>query len=773
MNDPQTTRPSGLPPQLGDMLVSLRRRIRLYVGIEGLAIVLATVGVAFWLGLALDWTFEPSPAVRSVLLVAVFLIAAWIAFRLIVRRLSTRMGSSSLAVLVERHFSQFQDSLITSVELSDRPQSTNPLYHEMLQHTSQEALAASADVRLAEVFNWRPLWRSVILAVALIASVALFGLLSSDAFGFWMRRISLSEELWPRRTRLVIEGFPAGDDGIRRAKVARAAPLDLVVKADTRKPYVPDVVTIRYRTADGRRGRETMTRIGRANPARDRYQTYSYTFENLSVPLSFDVIGGDWRERDLQIEVVERPQLTSMTADCTYPPYLQKAPEQLPVSTVVQIPEGTALTLRGSASKNLVRVDVDGGQPEEPISIDMTDAADPRQFQFSLPALTSDRVLLFTLLDTDGVTTLEPYRVSLRAVADEPPSVSVRLNGIGAAVTPNARIPVIGQITDDHGIDRVWFEYQIDDHAATSVAFDRPTAGTDEFDANQTLDLQKFPTDSRPQPKQRLIVTVQAADRYDLGQSPHVGSGPRFVLDVVSPEQLRILLQRRELLLRQRFESILEELTDTRDLVARIDFTDTAANDSNKGEAAKGETIEDETTENETDKEEMTTADATTAEATVPQWALSRRRLRVAHALQSIQRTAHETLSVSTGFDEIYGELVNNRLDTEELKTRLVDSISVPLADIGEHSFSQLEKQVRELEAHIADPQAGPSARAASVQQADALLVEMRAILTKMLELESYNEVLEQLKGIIETQEELHDRTQKLRRDKLRELLED
>ena len=71
------------------------------------------------------------------------------------------------------------------------------------------------------------------------------------AFGTWTRRsLALSQELWPRRTRLTVEGFENGT-----AKVARGADLHLVVKADTQMPLVPRVVHVRYRTEGGARVR--------------------------------------------------------------------------------------------------------------------------------------------------------------------------------------------------------------------------------------------------------------------------------------------------------------------------------------------------------------------------------------------------------------------------------------------------------------------------------------------------------------------------------------
>ena len=48
------------------------------------------------------------------------------------------------------------------------------------------------------------------------------------------------------------------------------------------------------------------------------------------------------------------------------------------------------------------------------------------------------------------------------------------------------------------------------------------------------------------------------------------------MLDVVTPADLLALLERRELGLRQRFESIYEKLTDTRNLLNRVETNDTS-----------------------------------------------------------------------------------------------------------------------------------------------------------------------------------------------------
>jgi precorrin-3B methylase len=58
------------------------------------------------------------------------------------------------------------------------------------------------------------------------------------------------------------------------------------------------------------------------------------------------------------------------------------------------------------------------------------------------------------------------------------------------------------------------------------------------------------------------------------------------------------------------------------------------------------------------------------------------------------------------------------------------------------------------------------------VARADAVLARMRAVLDKMMELESYNEVIELLRGVIRTQEEIRTETLKRQRQRAKEALE-
>ncbi|HEX2475795.1 MAG TPA: polyketide synthase, partial [Lacipirellulaceae bacterium] len=98
------SRSNTVPPDLCRLLDAVRRRLRAYVWVEGLAIVVVLLSAAFWLGLALDWSFEPSSSIRRVALVVVGGATLWACYRYLLRRAFTPIADSSLALLLERRF---------------------------------------------------------------------------------------------------------------------------------------------------------------------------------------------------------------------------------------------------------------------------------------------------------------------------------------------------------------------------------------------------------------------------------------------------------------------------------------------------------------------------------------------------------------------------------------------------------------------------------------------------------------------------------------------
>jgi hypothetical protein len=155
------------------------------------------------------------------------------------------------------------------------------------------------------------------------------------------------------------------------------------------------------------------------------------------------------------------------------------------------------------------------------------------------------------------------------------------------------------------------------------------------------------------------------------------------------------------------------------------------------------------------------------------QQAVSRRELRMVGAMQNVMQTTQEVLGVAAAFDDLHAELVNNRIDNDELKGRLKYDIAEPLHVLGEVRLPLLDVRLQSAREVIDDPAEGKPRLARAVQLCDQILVEMQQILSRMLELESYNEVLSLLRDIIAEQEQLREKTKDRQREKLRGVLDE
>ncbi len=771
MPDPTTT--PGLPTSVRRTLDAVRRRIRAYVWVQGVAITIIAVGLIFWLGLAADWLFEPSPTIRRIGLIVSGGLAGYVCYRYLLRRIFVPVSDTTAAVLLERRFPALKDHVITAVDVASIPAHAAAYHPDLIAKTNEEAGAAIAAVNPKDLFNRRPLFRAIATAAVLIASLLAFAVFSNDVFGFWLKRIALDETPWPRRVHLEVVGFPQSASGERTHKLAQDDDFELLVHASTAGYVVPNEVEIRYRLADGRRGRDTLTRVGEAAASRDDYQLFRYEFKHVIGDMDFDVVGGDDRVRDLHLQVVDRPELAAIELECVYPEYLSRQPRRLPVTGGIRIPEGTRLTLHANSTKPLSAAHVHAAKDKKEINLTLANNG-PQKLDYDYGILTADDVLLVNVTDTDGVATREPYRVSISAVRDEVPQVAVRLSGISTAITPDALLPVVGKITDDYALDRAWFEYQIDSSPAVTRPLTQQSRGQPALDKFDSFDTRAVdPTTGKRaielKPKQRLTLSLKAADQYNLdaqklpSKTPpaHAGSSQQFTLDVVTPADLLALLERRELALRQRFQAIYDKLSDTRNLLSRVG-SDEAGPAPPKPPAIAP-----------TKKPDVASKPEPASPASSVEHALTRTRLRVSGSLQNVVQSTDETAGVAEAFDDLGEELANNRIDNSDLKTRLGEQIARPLHQIAQQRMPQLSAQLKLVEEHIEDPAASATELKKSITLADQLLVEMRRVLDRMLELETYNEVVTLLRDIISDQDQINRRTKEQQKDRLRSLFQE
>lgn len=390
-----------------------------------------------------------------------------------------------------------------------------------------------------------------------------------------------------------------------------------------------------------------------------------------------------------------------------------------------------------------------------------------------MPPLAEPISLEITLLDTDGVFSPSPQRVLVGVVEDEPPQVAIQLRGIGTAVTPDVRIPLQGTIQDDYGVVRAWAEV----HATDNELRQLPIAIGPGGRVSAAIDFRALRDDEAnrmelvPGEQHKLRLVVRAEDACDLDGSPNVGSGDQYELDIVTPDQLLAILEREEVGLRRRLEQIHQEMSDARDQLVR----------------AKSENLLDDSAGLEPEEKRAAEASAESSDEETrrrqAQRQLLLRTLYVQRALLQSQKSRGELMGVAEEFENIYLQLVNNRVQAEDHKNRVRDEVAAKLRAIGTESFPALDESLAALEKKLNalakspdDPRLIDQARQAAetaTQRADELLVALERVLEKLLKFESYAELLDIIRDLIKDQEQLIEATkEQQKKELLQRLLE-
>lgn len=827
--DHQTTHqqptPARLSPTIAGKLKALRRRIRRYVTVSSLGVIVAWLGLAFWVTLAIDWLpvsmgyDEPGPAVRLSLLILAGVVLVWLLMRGLAR-VARPLTDRSMAVVLERRFREFDDSLLTTVELTEQPTHAAQFSPDMLRHTEEQALHRAAEVPIGKVFNPGPLVRNVALGVLLAGSVAAFAAAAPDQFDIWTRRVLLLEDVkWPRQSFLVIEGP-------MERRVARGGDVELLVKASAAHK-VPGSVRVEWQNEDGTSGYAEFDREG--DEARDGWQYYTYRFTGLRGSLTYDVVGGDYRVRDYRIVVVDSPT-AELGLHAEFPEYMVdeeqglNTPRDIPVSEVVEIYQGTRLTIRGTANKPLLEAEVtttdsSGYETRRPLTLFTQAQQDslratylaagatggmavlqdiaPRQFEYVIPDLQEDQTLKFTLVDADGLPSGEPpIRLALAARADDIPHVEINPLGIGSAVTVDVRIPIVGRIWDDHGLVRTWLEYSVDELPTVRMPFDVTRAGT-AGEATAKLYLSGFPGPLAKGVVERVyrdgsevVLDFRDFRRAELRaaeerQKPSDDENEAPWFPPNSPDWLT------DSNVKGRFEL---QPGQTIRLFVKADDRCTLGSAPRVGtsqeirlrvvtpEELRSILAEKEDTERQQYQRIVDVVlNCLTWLQEIP---YERQDLSGAgeggelpsEKAQRVQQVCAENaakiLEVAQRFDGIRLELQNNRLqDTEELERRLRDDISIPLKEIGGPMFDEFDRRMNELVPKLHQDYTDDAARVAALrsakQQLDAIVTAMEEVLYKMEEFQSFNRVLARIRELVELQKKLKQSTEAYRNWKL------
>lgn len=649
-------------------------------------------------------------------------------------------------------------------------------------------LIESIDVN--RLVRFRPLQMQLIVLGVLLGSSCVVALVQPAWTFHWAKRFfTLSDVPWPRSTELGVDGIEMDvptftgrstrqrylvpfRDGV--AAVPKGQACQLKTWAKLTGKIVPEVCTVYYRDSAGSRGRANMRRLT-ADKQKQSFVLDGPPLESVNDSLWLSVTGGDARISNLQLTSVDAPLVTQLQINVTYPEYLQRSTkttwgnETIPYRTGMRLPQGSQLELHLQTNKSVARCDyviVRAGDTSEKSSLtEQTMAINEKQSQFQMPlgSLDGNFLIELRLWGSDGICSSRIQQFVVSAIKDQPPQVDLVLQGIGTSITENAILPISGKIKDDYDVKDAWIETILDENPLLKT----PLSVQSDGKAVSQLDLKAMRDGGQLVAKvgSTLGLNVAAEDYLNLLNEPHVGRASVIQLGVVTPDQLLIMLERRELAMRARLEQIINELSQMRDLLVNM-------------QRASEDSLSIPNTATDTAAEGLTDVDAserTETEENTPARRARMQMLRSQQAESQMTKSEGELRGVEREINQINQELINNRIDSIDRRTRLEDKIRKPLLVVLDQTWGPMASDIRAVEKSYSRSAKSESNVSellpSSIGKSNQIIVALTAILNDMIDIQDFNEVIDMVRGMIDDQSKVLEKTKQEQKKQLLDLL--
>ncbi|MGA1605471.1 MAG: hypothetical protein ACO4CT_00695 [Planctomycetota bacterium] len=698
-----------------DVFRGLRARARTGILIEGAARLAGVLAAFLVISYGLDRWLELERPYRFVLLC----VAGWLVFatwrRSVSRPLTVDLDDSELALAIERSDAGLRQVLISAVEFE------RDLERGLVRGQSDalmQSVVRDAATRLSEIDAVRALDARRTLAfggglAAALAWIVVFLSLVADP-GVWAQRnLMLGTVTWPRATRLAF----ASVDGVREIRLAERE--DLVLRVEV-EGAIPDEVDLIATFSGGERATRRMDRTGPS--------TFTTTLVSVLEDVELVAAGGDGVSDPLVVRIVERPRVLELEVAVHAPAYVGSDPlRSSDVGGTLDVTAGGRVSIRAVSSKSLRAARLRFGE-DEPVPMLM----EPDGVTVSgdlLPAV--DGVVRIELVDADDLGPASPPQIALRVVPDTAPGVEYESQGIGSLITAEARIPGLLRLTDDHGVAAVTaFARTMDATAGdeSAAAFDVVAVewagpllvGAEEQELGLVFDLKPLLVDPDPDSERNpirpgLLLSLRFDATDGKEPEPQVGSSEIRTFRVVTREKLLQELRRRQEEQRRELERIITRVEDAR-----------------------------------TEIEEVLSPSSSDPAA-------DRARLRMRTLARQLNGLGAETGVTADRYSVILEEYANNRLFEPNIVRASVARVVDPLREVVATGFAPATARTAAFAERGAEED-----RRMAVDGLAEVVAALRRVLAQMEKNESLSELVETLRIVIRTEEELQRELERL-----------
>ncbi|MFP4104906.1 MAG: hypothetical protein ACLFVU_02355 [Phycisphaerae bacterium] len=534
---------------------------------EGFAwLLLALVGLVF-VTLAFDYFLHLETELRGLLMIGCLVAVGWVFWRFLLSPMLVPMDEKNLALLVERHYSQIGDRLVSAVEFSrtadeaEKAGMSRAMIHRMAEEANN--VAAPLDFkRLVDNRGMLQKWSASGCALLLLAGFAIW---QTDIMGLWVKRnVLFQNDRWPQQTYLEVQGGDQNGD----FSVLLSDDLDVTVEVDTqRSAEIPAYVTFHAEYPSVGETEESVELQQGVGEDGRPYARCVKTFEGVSEEFKFWVTGGDdYRdaEKPHYVRLIPPPALSSLKFMVHYHRYTGLKPKPFDgyaSSGVIPVRVGSRVEIvQTSATKPLkeAAVMLDG---EKVTDLKIGEDGKSLTGEFMVEGDNESRLqmLKFHLVDEDGYSARHSQQFSLQVQADTPPTVDLRKTGVSGMVTPQADIPLIIEVEDMLGVGTIELQSGLGKGklSPTGVKLEQSGAAgiKKQVDVQHRLDLRPM----NFEPGQNIRIRASATDTLpsDFG-GPNMGRSGVLSFRVVTPQELMARLISRQKELRLEFLHVID-----------------------------------------------------------------------------------------------------------------------------------------------------------------------------------------------------------------------
>lgn len=544
-----------IPKTILKRLSALRARLTQWIVVRGLSRWLLIVLGVLLLDIVIDRVFKMDFSQRLIMLGVMIVVGVLFFFWRLVKPLAARPGNDALLHEVEKGNRSLKESLISSVELSRVEDFESVgVSRQLAETTIEKGLEDAQKIDFGKIVDQTSHSKNLGILAAGVLGLALLGVgvLTTDFLGTWFNRnILLGSRQWPQGTYLEIDGAKNG-----KVVVPRGVNHRQFVYVTEASPVRDVDVNLEIENAGGGRTIYSMKPTGK-----DDGRQHAFVFNNVSSTFRFRASGGDDVTEWVTVDLVEPPAIVGLDMKVHLPEYTLSDPITLKGDGPHPVLAGSWLEVSAKTNKPVQNAILKSG--ETAFTMNLADGG----LGFSAsPGKDSELVsgpYEFELLDEGGLGNARKSKFTLSLKEDSPPRVRAELLGISGLVSSRARLPTDYQVADEYGLLDIefssnWKTEKPEADQATSKTMPIGTLDQQESkpwrSAANVAVFDLLPMKLPPGTSLRLAVVA----RDNRPENPGVGKSQEFLLRIVTDEELRADLLRREDEQRKAFEQAYE-----------------------------------------------------------------------------------------------------------------------------------------------------------------------------------------------------------------------